>query len=230
MTTTFALAAEPELAPLSPGREALRVALAEVRAAQQTFAEADRPVQALNGVAARAVEAETALAALQAERQQRVGDWLIGGALGERPAASHDEVKAERAAKTARTDADAAEKALPAVLAPRNAVLASLTAAAFQRDAGLVAATLDAAREVVEAELKPKIEAMLRVEARLLGLRHALFMRANAASGAIPAAGGAAGDVLDMIRAAKAEVGVERADKAGEEFLNRLGADPTAKL
>jgi hypothetical protein len=139
-------------------------------------------------------------------------------------------VQAERVAKTARADADAAEKTPPAVLAPRNAALAMVTAAAAQRDACLIAAALDAVREVLEAELKPKIEEMLRVEARLLGLRHALFMRANAASGAIPAAGGAVGETIDMSRAAQSEVGVEQANAAGEEFLNALGADPTARL
>jgi hypothetical protein len=226
-----AVAAEGRPAPpLSPGREALRVALAEVRAAEERFGELDQPVRALQAVIAEADQAEVVAAGHQAEHQQRVGAWLAGGAIGERPAPTHEQVRAERAAKVARGNADAAEKMLPEFLAPRNAALAVVNATAVERDACLVAAAVDAAAEVVESELKPKIEAMLQIEARLLGLRHALFLRANAASGAIPAAGGAGGAIIDLIRAAQAAVGVEQANAAGAAFLNALAGDPTAKL
>jgi hypothetical protein len=229
--TVVVAAPEPPLPlSLSPGREALAVANAAVKAAQQAFDEADKPVAALQAVVARAQQAEATLAELQAERQRRVGDWLVSGAFGERPAISHIELKAEKAVKTARSDADAAEKALPAVLGPRNAALAALNAAVAQRAHALVCAALDAAREVVEAELVPAIEGVLLVERRLLGLRHALFLAANRASGAIPAAGGAVGAIVDMIRAAKNEVGIQQDNAGGEAFLNALGADPQAKL
>jgi hypothetical protein len=216
--------------PLSPGREALRQGNAAFRAAQAALEEADRPVRAAQGVIAEAVRAEAERDVHRAAHQQRVWDWHLGGCVGERPAPTHEQVCAERAAETARADADAAEKALPAYLASRAAALAALNAAAAQRDACLVAAALDAVREVVDAELRPAIEAVLLVERRPLGLRHALFLRANAASGAIPAAGGAVGAIIDLIRAAKSEVGVEQDNAGGEEFLNRLAADPAAKL
>jgi hypothetical protein len=219
----------PAPLPLSPGRDALRVALAAVRVAQGHFDEVDRPVQALNKIIAAAGAAERELAEHQAERQQRLGAWLVDGG-GERPGVSHTEVRAEREAKTARTDAAAAEKALPPLLAPRMAALAALNMASAQRDAALCSAAVDAAGEVVEAELKPAIEAVLRVEVRIQALRHALWMAGNRASGSIPVAPGAAGRIVEMIVAAKREVGVERDNAAGEEFLNRLCADPTAKL
>jgi phosphopantothenate synthetase len=144
------IAAE-EPTPLSPGRDALRVARAAVRAAQAAFEEADRPVQALN-------------------------------------------------------------------------------AASAQRDAALCSAAVEAAAEVIEAELRPTIEAMLRVEVRILAVRHALWMAGNRASGSIPAAPGAAGRIVDMIVVARREAGVERDDAGGEAFLNELGRDPAAKL
>jgi hypothetical protein len=45
-----------------------------------------------------------------------------------------------------------------------------------------------------------------------------------------PTAPGVAGRIVKMIVAARRKVGVERDDAGGEAFLNRLGADPTAKL
>jgi hypothetical protein len=99
---------------------------AAVRAAQAAFDEADRPVRTLQAVVARAQQAEAELAELQASRQREVGAWLASGSFGERPAISHAELKAEKTVKTARADADAAARALPAVLAPRNAALAAL--------------------------------------------------------------------------------------------------------
>jgi hypothetical protein len=220
--------AEP--APLSPGRDALRVALDAVRAAQRDFEQADRPVQALNAVIAAAAGADRTLAEHQAKRQRLIGEWLVTGCIGERPVADHAERAAEARAREARQDAAAAEAALPGVFAPRQAALAALNAASAQRDACLCAAAIDAGAEVIEAELAPAIEAMLRIEVRVQAVRHALWLAGNRASGSIPTAPGAAGRIVEMIVAAKQHAGVERDDAAGEAFLNRLGADPMARL
>jgi hypothetical protein len=70
LPATVAVAEDPPSAPpLSPGRDALQGAIAALRAAEAAFDEADRPVQVVNGAAARPAEAEAELAALHAEWQ-----------------------------------------------------------------------------------------------------------------------------------------------------------------
>jgi hypothetical protein len=220
----------PETPPLSPAREALADAIAAVTAAQQAFDEADRPVRALQAVITSAAEAEVELARLQAERQERLGVWLAGGSVGERPAQSKDEMKAEHDAKRARADAAAAELALPAILAPRQAALAELNRASTQRDAALCEAAVDAARQAIEDRLKPAILEMLRCELPIEALRHAVFAAGQRATAPISTAPGAAGRIVEIVRAAKREIGVERDNAAGERFLDRLLSDPAAKL
>jgi hypothetical protein len=103
---------------------------------------------------------------------------------------------------------------------------AALNAASAQRDAALCQAAVDVAAEAIEAELKPAIEAMLRVEVRVQALRHALWLAGNRAAGSIPSAPGAAGRIVDLIVAVKREARVERDNAVGEAFLNALGLDP----
>jgi hypothetical protein len=230
MSALPAVAEDLSPPPLSPGREVLRQALTALRQAQQAFDEADRPARTLNGVIAEAARVELALFELQAERQRLLGEWLATGRVGERPAQSKDEVKAEHDAKRARADAAAAELALPAILAPRQAALAELNRASTQRDAALVEAAVDAAREAIEDRLRPAIEAMLRVEVPIEALRHAVFAAGNRATARISTAPGAAGRIAELVAAAKREVGVERDNAVGERFLDRLLNDPAAKL
>jgi hypothetical protein len=77
--------------------------------------------------------------------------------------------------------------------------------------------------------LAPAIEAVLRAEVPLRSLERALWL-CRQGSNSIPSAAGAAGRIVEMIEAAKREAGVEHDYAAGDGFLNRLGADPTAKL
>jgi hypothetical protein len=130
------LVAAPEAeAPLSGPREELKRALAAVREATAAFEAADEPVRQLQGVIGDADRLATELAALQAERQQRIGQWLADGQEGERPPATEEEARAEEAARRARSDAEAAGLALLPLLAQRNLFLSRVNAVAADRDA-----------------------------------------------------------------------------------------------
>jgi hypothetical protein len=215
--------------PLSPGRQALADAIAAVQAAQAALAEAERPCEVLHAPIAGPDRAEAELAAFQAERQRQIGAWLAGGQQGERPAPSKDETRAEHVARRARADAEAAELALPPLLARRQAALGALNAQSAQQQAASCEAAVDAAREWVDAKLRPAIETTSRAEVPLRSLQRALWLRGQGGN-SIPSAAGAAGRIVQMIEAAKREAGVEHDYAAGDDLLNRLVRDPTATL
>jgi hypothetical protein len=98
-----------------------------------------------------------------------------------------------------------------------------------QQHTALYEAAVDAAAEWVAEKLIPAIETVLRAEVPLRSLERALWLRGQG-SHSIPSAAGAAGRIGQTIAAAKREAGVEHDYAAGDGFLNRLGADPAAKL
>jgi hypothetical protein len=220
------IAAEPLS---SPGRQALADAIAAVAQAQAAFAEADRPVQAANEDVARSAEANRKLAELRAARERMIDEWAATGRLGDRPKKDFAEQAAEAAAADAQIEAESAERRLPAALPRRQASLQVLNAASAQQQAALCEAAVDAAAEWVAAKLTPAIEAVLRAEVPLESLRRALWLRGQGGN-PIPSAAGAAGRIVEMITAAKRDAGVEHDYAAGDEFLNRLAADPAGRL
>jgi hypothetical protein len=224
-----ALTALPSIAEplLAPARLALQVAIRRLKAAQAAFAAADQPVQRLNAVVARAQQAETALAEVRAKsgQQKLIADWIETGCVGERPVADHAEQAAKAAAANLQIEAAAAAERLPAAIERRRDPAAAMAAASGHHREMIAEAAVQAAREVVDGELVPAIEAVLWIEARLEGLRNALVSDTT-----LPNRGSCAGRIQNLIADGKREPSARRDDEAGRDFLNRLGADPAARL
>ena len=95
--------------------------------------------------------------------------------------------------------------------------------------AQLDVAVAEAERAICE-EYLPAITATLKIEARLGGLKKALFEMANRARNPVPAASTAAGRIGELLAAAKREPAVPCNEAPGRAFLERLGTDPSAVL
>jgi hypothetical protein len=219
LTALQIVSAEPAL---SVARQTLAEAIGDVRAAQDVLDQAARPVAALEAALEAARQAEAELARLRDERELATGDWLAGGQQGERPVPSTDELRAEDLVKRARADAGAADRVLAAAQQRYQTAASTVNAAGARRDQLVAVCAAEAAGDVVRAELVPAIAAVLKIEARLEGLRSALFSIGTSS------AGNAAETIGNLLRAAKSDAALARDDRVGKALLNALGADPSA--
>jgi hypothetical protein len=218
--------APPEMPqPLAPAREALRVAIARVGTAQANLEAFERPVRALEEVIHAADRAEAELAEALVERERAIGAWLAAGQQGPRPALAEDEQALAARAREAREDAEAAKRALPGSIALRSQAAAALAQASERHREMIAEAAIQAARELVDDQLVPAVEGVLRIEARLAGLRLILTTDST-----LPNGGSCAARVGDLIRAGKGRPAVARDDAGGRRFLDQLGHDPAARL
>jgi hypothetical protein len=216
--------------PLSPARQALRQAIADLHAAQDEAERVRKPADRLQQLIGAADRAERDLAELREADTAALGQWLAGGVEGARPEPSQKTLDCEhRVAELAR-DGSAARSMLPPLAAEAAASAQAVAEAARRRDEALVYAAGAAAEEVIAAELVPALEAVLKAEARLRGLGAALLEACHRSAAPIAAAGGISGQISEAIGKARAEVAVARDDDGGRRFLNKLAGDPEARL
>jgi hypothetical protein len=94
----------------------------------------------------------------------------------------------------------------------------------------MVDVAIDEAERVIRHEFLPALTAMLQIEARLAGLRNALFETANRPQAAVLAASTAASRIGEMLATAKKKPAVPCNEVAGRAFLERLCTEPNAVL
>jgi hypothetical protein len=216
--------------PQSPAREALAGAIRSLAAASAELERASKPADRLQNLIAAHDRAVRALAEAREADTAELGAWLAEGRDGDRPGMSDATREAERAVRELEVDAAAARLALPAKATERAQAHAQLMTAQHHRDECLAVAAHDAARDVVNTELKAALEDVLRVEVKLRGLMVALGEAANRSQAPIPVAGGIAAQIGDEIAAARRDAAIARDDVYGRTFFDKLASDPEARL
>jgi hypothetical protein len=162
-----------------------------------------------------------------AERDEKLtGEWLAGGRIGADPGAAADTRLLHDQIAHMAAEVTAARPTLPEKEQQHRPAIGRLGEAAALRDMALDEVAVVAADEVAGA-LTGALNDALRVEARLLGLHHALLERVR---GGDSSAGHAAERIAVMIRAGKRNAGVPHDAESGRRLLAALCEDPGAKL
>jgi hypothetical protein len=214
---------------LSEPRAALARAIRDLDAANAALADARRPLRELEALAAAAAAKSALAASLLAEHEQAVGSWLLAPE-GARPARTIESSAAECGAANLAGDLKAAERASGLRRDAYRFAADGVARARDRRDEAMTAAAVDAARTTIEAELKPAIAKVLKIEARLRGVMTALIELGNRQQAPVRSGPGVAGVIADLIKSAKADVAVARDDDGGRHFLDRLAGDPEVLL
>ncbi len=216
--------------PLSPARLALFNAISTLRSAQAEVERASGPTDHLRSLIAEAEQAERHLAERREPEVTALAAWLQAGCEGERPQPGAETLAAEREVAHLRRDAEAARIALQEAEAVVARTVVVMSAAAQTRATAMTDAAVEEAQRVIREEYLPAITATLEIEARLGGLKNALFEMANRAREPVPAASTAAGRIGELLVTAKKKPAVQCNEAAGRGFLERLGTDPSAVL
>ncbi len=137
---------------------------------------------------------------------------------------------AEREVAQLTRDAHAARLALGEAEAVVAQAAVIMSAAARTRTSAMIGAAIEEAERVIREEHTPALTATLKIEARLAGLKNALFEMSNRAREPVPAASTAAGRIGELLAVAKREPAVRCDEAAGRAFLDRLATDPSAVL
>jgi hypothetical protein len=214
---------------LSPARQALFNAISTLQLARGEVERASGPTNRLRSIIAAAEQTERRLAERRVPEVTALAAWLRSGE-GERPRPGAETLAAEREVAKLNRDADAARIALGEAEAVVAGTVAVMAATAQTRTTAMVDVAIDEAERVIRHEFLPAVTAMLKVEARLAGLRNALFEMSNRSQAPVLAASTAAARIGELLAAAKREPAVPCDEAAGRAFLERLGTDPSAVL
>jgi hypothetical protein len=215
---------------LSPTRQSLLNAINMLRSAQTEVEQASAPTHHLLSIIAEAKQAERYLAEVRRPEVATLAAWLQAGGAGERPQPSAETFAAEREAARLSHDAEAARIALREAETVVARMVAVVAAATQTRATAIVEVVVEEAMRVIHEEYLPTITAMLKIEARLAGLKNALFEMANRAREPVLAASTAAARIGEMLATAKKKPAVPCNEAAGRAFLERLATEPGAVL
>jgi hypothetical protein len=218
--------------PLSPARQALFNAISTLRSAQAEVERASGPTDHLRSLIAEAEQAERHLAERRGPEVIALAAWLEAGGVDEdeRPLPSCETLSAEREVAHLSRDAEAARIALREAEAVVARTVVVMSAAARTHATAVIDAAVEEAQRLIREEYIPALIATLRIEARLAGLKNALFEMANRARDPVPAASTAAGRIGELLAAAKKKPAVPCNEAAGRALLERLATEPSAVL
>ena len=211
------------MTPLSPHRDALRGAqrrLAEARAAVEA---AHGPLRRLDERRAEQRELRAELAGHRRARAAAVGEWIAGGAEGDRPAGDPRMVGLEQRVVELSRDAGAIHTIYAAAQARAAAASGNVVAAGADLAVAVANAAVEAADGVI-AEYKARLRLALMCKARVESLIAALMGEQNTS------ATGAAIRLREALVEARRAVEVPRDGESGRRLLERLATDPEAEL
>jgi len=215
--------------PLSPVRAELRDSIAALAAAIAKAEEARRPYDRLAGLVSAFAAAERQLAALRAQDDARLRQWLAADNEGPRPEPSAETAAAEKRVGELAAEKRVAETMMAEIL-PAVQVTQGQVEPASQRRADLICrAAIEAVGETIEAEFSPALRELLRIEARLRSVQQAVSDWAHRAR-PVAGAAAAAGLIVERIEQAKRQATALRDDGIGRKLLDALARDPATRL
>jgi hypothetical protein len=217
---------------LSPAQQVLAGSIAAHRAALAEMEQAQLPLARLNRITAELAAVEKQIAVIDAEHRLSVGHWIAAGGCDEeqRPLPPAHRLGLAQRRDALLSDVAAVGAVQPDLHAQYQRAAQEAAAAMHRRDEALVTAAADAARDMIERELLPAIENVLRVEARLQGLRQALTEAGNRPHNALPRGAETAGSILELLNNARMRPSIPRADEHGRKFLEALKQNPGERL
>jgi hypothetical protein len=191
---------------------------------------AAQPARRLDHIVAEARRLDGLLDHHNAEHALVLGTWLANGSQGERPSPAPETVGLHQRRSELDMDLKAAELALPGSREIEQQAASCAAAASWQLAEAIPLAAREAAAEVIEVQLIPAVEQVLRIEARLTGLVVALREAGDRPTNPLPGAVGISGQIAEMVRQAKREPGVPIAIDQARRFIDALTNNAQAVL
>jgi hypothetical protein len=213
----------PELpAPLTPARDGLRQAITRLAQAQREAEAAAEPLRRCETVQNEDQKLRAELDELYKRDQLHTGEWIAGGRVGPDPGDADD----TRALNDRLVAMQGEVRAVAVVLSEKRALhqaaVERVRAAAAERDQARYAVVVEVATSI-SGEFTTALNEALRFQARIVSLAAALSERGNAGDNA---ALGAAGQILEVMKAAQRAAGVPPDLAFGRQALDQLAVDP----